>query len=232
MSARLTCVVLLTATLVAPAAATPYWIAWEGEDYPENEGWERHYGNEDGPWQGGAERSIENGIMTIDSMRNHMIYDYYRIDRQLNPDPGELFIAEWSVRILHSLGPVPDATLGIARDGEGTLAFGFRVDSVTSLREGWAYPLSPDVLHAFRLESTDLLSYSLFIDGVYLRDGLWDLESLNESFFAFGDGSYGGTVRSYSEWDYVRFGVIPEPETALMVSAVILIVFRSHRRQP
>ena len=40
-----------TAALIAMAPnvlGDPYWIGYEGNDFPENEGWRRIYGNEDG----------------------------------------------------------------------------------------------------------------------------------------------------------------------------------------
>ena len=41
---------LLVGSVCCAARGSPYWIAYEGNDFPESEGWERHaYG-------GGAER--------------------------------------------------------------------------------------------------------------------------------------------------------------------------------
>jgi hypothetical protein len=38
------------------ALATPYWVAWEGDDFPENEGWLRVWGDENG-----HSRAVRNG---------------------------------------------------------------------------------------------------------------------------------------------------------------------------
>ena len=48
-------------TLVIPAGAEPYWIAYEGNDFPENEGWERYV---TGP---PAVRWLEDGSLFVDS---------------------------------------------------------------------------------------------------------------------------------------------------------------------
>ena len=59
------------------AGATPFWIAYEGDDYPENQGWERVYGDEHGPNSGGAIRSLADGIFTEDSLHDDQIFDFY-----------------------------------------------------------------------------------------------------------------------------------------------------------
>jgi len=89
-------------TLVVPAGAEPYWYAYEGNDLPENEGWQRFWGNDDGPFEGdGAIRTVENGILTMDSMYSQRVYDYacHYLYGELDPDPGELFVAEWRVYV-------------------------------------------------------------------------------------------------------------------------------------
>jgi hypothetical protein len=49
------------------AAAEPYWVSWEGDDWPENQGWTRVWGNWDGLYEGpGAYRTLDSGILTFD----------------------------------------------------------------------------------------------------------------------------------------------------------------------
>lgn len=42
----------------------------------------------------GAERTLQDEIMTLDGRRHDQIFDFYEISRQINPDPGERFVAE------------------------------------------------------------------------------------------------------------------------------------------
>lgn len=210
---RMTVTLSALAALAAGARADQYWIAYEGNDFPENEGWERIYGDENGPQQGGSNRSIMNGWLALDSRRHHLIYDSYFWHRQLNPDPGELFVCEWRVNIIQNEGTAADSRLAIARDGRGSVGFQIGYDYIRSSRENWIEPIEPGIPHSFRVESTDMLTYSLRIDGVFAWCGAWDLNSLNESYVAFGDSVMGGGITSISSWDYVRFGVIPEQST-------------------
>lgn len=226
---RPTIALFVFAALAAPAAATPSWVAWEGEDFPENQGWERVYGNEDGPQEGGAERTIQDGVLTIDSLRSNQIYDFYELDRPIDPDPGELFVAEWRVHILAIEGNpgTADSGVGIAPDDGGILGLFYFVDRIESVAEGWFEPIVPFVFHTYRIESDNMISYSLSIDGAVVRSGSWDLFSLNESFFNFGDGVQG--ARSLTEWDYVHFGVLPEPTTAVLGALVGALAWTRRR---
>lgn len=206
-----TCAIgLATLAVVSTATADKYWIAYEGNDLPENVGWDRHFSRENG----GATRRIVDGALELDSLADHAIFDFYEIDRQIDPDPGELFVATWRVKVLESFGGarwVGDAAVVIAPDGGGTLAFNHFPDRVISTRERWEISITPDEFHTYRIESWDMMNYSLWIDGQYVRDGIWDIPSLNQSFVNFGDGGQFGGLRSLSQWDYVRFGVVPEP---------------------
>src|SRR5262249_52398188 len=153
---------------------------------------------------GGAVRSLLDGVLTLDSLQSPLIFDDYFWRRQLNPGPQELFVCEWRVRVTEAYGPLDDAALGIARDRRGILAFGIGVDHISGLTEDFSIPVSPMAFHTYRVESADMLAYSLFIDGGFARSGQWG-DSLNESYVAWGDGTLGGGIRSLSQWDYVRF---------------------------
>src|SRR5262245_3165514 len=107
-------VVFLSGLLLAAtvsARAEQYWVAWEGNDYPENEGWERIV---DGP--GPATRSIHEGVMTLDGRWDRQVDDYYRMDRTLDPGMGESFVLQWRVRVVEVIGNplgLYDAGVGI-----------------------------------------------------------------------------------------------------------------------
>jgi hypothetical protein len=220
---------VLACTLAGSARAEPYWIAYEGNDFPENEGWTRSFGDEHGPGQGGAERRIVDGVLILDSLRHHQIYDNYRLERPMDPGPGELFAAEWRLRITENLNH-QDAGLVFARDDFGTLAFLYTAYEIISSREHWSLPITPYVFHTYRIESSDMIHYSLWIDGDYARDGEWDLTSWNQSFAGFGDLGRGGGAGSYTEWDYFRFGALPEPSAMTLLTAVVLVNIRRRFR--
>jgi hypothetical protein len=207
--------------LITTARADQYWIAYEGNDFPEDVGWTRLYGDENGPQQGGADRRLEDGVLHLDSLRNALIYDYYRVDRPIDPDPGDLFVAEWRLKITESVIS-EDTGLVFARDDLGTLCLMYTADEMISRRENWHYPIAPYVFHTYRIESSDMIHYSLWIDSNYARDGEWDLVSLNQSFVLFGDIHYGGGATSYAEWDYFRFGTVPEPASGLLIAVGFL----------
>ena len=69
-------------------------------------------------------------------------------------------------------------------------------------------PITADVFHEYRLLSWDMHAYELYIGGELARVGsFWD--GLLSSKFAWGDGVSGAA--SLAHWDYVQFGVVPEP---------------------
>jgi hypothetical protein len=80
------------------AAATPYLVAYEGDVYPEEAAWERI------TTDGGVERSLENGVLTLHDPNPAPYggsdqYNYY-MNEQLDPSWEELFFVDWRVRIL------------------------------------------------------------------------------------------------------------------------------------
>src|SRR5262249_20346055 len=91
---------LLALLVTECALGTPYWVAYEGDDFPEAEGWERHTSG------GGAVRSLLDGVLTLDSLQSPLIFDDYFWRRQLNPGPQELFVCEWRVRVTEAYGPL------------------------------------------------------------------------------------------------------------------------------
>jgi hypothetical protein len=221
---------VLIAALSPLALATPYWVAFEGDTMPEEQpGWVRHWSGQ----YGGAQRWIEtdpdgNNYLVIDSLASQMIYDYAQMDRQIDPGPSELFVADWRVLISEQYGYYNDG-IAFCPDTGGTLAFLYKIDQVRSEREGWTHSFTPGVFHSYHLESWSMVSYKLWIDGILVRDGFWDLNSLNQSYVAFGDGGQGGGARSLAKWDYVRFGVVPEPGVLVLLAVCACDGRRRHR---
>lgn len=197
------------------AWAEQYWIAYEGNDFPENEGWMRAYG------EGGAQRSLVEGHLVLDTTADPWIYEYYEIDRSINPDPGEVFVAEWRLSVQeHNYHALWDPGLVVARDPpDGDVIFSFGVNELLIYNDGVVYELGPG-FHAYRFVSADMIEYQLYVDGELLHESEFDPFTVLDSFVAFGAGVQGAS--SYTTWDYVRFGVVPEPRSAILLSVGLL----------
>jgi hypothetical protein len=208
--------VILGMLLATPAArASPYWIEYEpgNAHFPEEEGWTRHiaYG------YGGAQRWFEDGALVIDSRASLGILDYYTISRPgaIDPAPGETFLLEWRLRIDEVVIDGVDLSVAIFADSKWAVGFGLGRASIRSVFEpAVSAPFSEGALHEFSLSSTDMRSYVLYIDGQEVIDGAFWL-SLDSSEVGWGDDVQGNS--SLSHWDYVRFGVVPEPGFSLWV---------------
>jgi hypothetical protein len=211
-------VVAALGALVAQAGAEQYWIAYEGNDFPENESWRREINA-----AGGANRWIEDGALVIDSLHNAAIWDTYVIDGISDPGPGERFIAEWRVLSEEMLFWY-DAGVTIARTNTpGHLSIQIGIEDILVWREWEHIPIAPSQWHAYRVESDDMAEYTLSIDGERVFTGLLEDESLIRSFMLWGDMANGAA--SLTRWDYVRFGVVPEPHS-LAYSIIAAFVLR------
>ena len=219
--------------LVAPAGAEPYWITYEGNDLPENEGWSRYWGNWDGPYEGdGAIRTVEDGILTIDSMFDPGVHDYAYVERPGATDsgPGEVFVMEWRALAVDTAGePSWDAGIMVGSDDAWLLTFGMYPDRVVSQFEQISVPITPGIFHNYRVVSSDMRTYELRIDGEFAIAGnFW--EGLTESYVRWGDVSRG--VASLTQWDYVRVGVIPEPSSSICMCILFACATRLRWQQP
>ena len=210
------------------ALGEPYWIAWEGDDFPENQGWERRYGNWDGEWQGQANRTLENGILTIDSMHDDGVYDFYRIIRpgEIDPGQGETFVAEWRMKVEDLAGAWRyDPQVAIASDSGWNVGLNFNVDTVqASYSLPYSATFAPDEYHTFRFETTDMRTYNLYIDGAFGMSGEFKL-LVSQSRVGWGDGWQGAASRT--QWDYLRFGVVPEPSSGVSTALAVMLIGRS-----
>lgn len=207
-------------------AATPYWVAWEGNDYPENEGWSR--GHHDPDQQ--ADRSLADGVMTLDGLASIEITDFYDMSRPLNPEPGEEFVMQWRLRvnelIANPLSPY-DPGLNVFSDDDWALTFWIGFDRIRSLHEDVVIPFTPGVFHAFEVRSADMRTYELRIDGAVVYAGSWWEPTFRRSSVSWGDFIFGGA--SNSDWDYFRFGVVPEPTSCISLLALLCAVQVSNR---
>jgi hypothetical protein len=206
--------------LAAPAGAEQYWIAYEGNDFPENEGWERYA--TDPP----AQRWLEDGSFFLDSRTGVHTVDNYTIYFDaggLDPDAGQTFIMRWKLKVEDS--HLWDGGVYVTSDDQYEVVFMFDEGSLLSLYEPDVYAeFEPGAFHGFELRSGDMRSYELYIDGDLAIEGTF-FEGLFSACVGFGDIT-GGT--SLTAWDYFRFGVIPEPAAWLM--GVILLPVSRRRR--
>jgi hypothetical protein len=218
----------IAALIVALAAAgaafgTPYWIAYEGHDFPENEGWLRVWGDEEGPYHGGAERSLADGILTLDGLRSDQIYDFYEMQRPIAPGPGETFVAEWRVLVDPASDP---RDVGVAIANPSRLAFFLIGPNSLVSWDGPAISIEAGVFHTFVFSSQNMQEYQLVIDDDATYNGYFNLPTYS-SFVNFGDAGQG--ERSSSQWDYFRFGVVPEPASALLAGCTFSFSRRTRR---
>ncbi len=200
-------IVLLVAGCASVAGAEPFWIAWEGNDYPENEGWTRY------TRAGGADRSLHDGTMTLDSMADFHIVDEYLIYRPLVPGAGESFRMEWRMRVDELLGDW-DPFVGVC-SGDSAVFLNHSPDGIHSSLEGlWIdFELGAE-FHDFALTSADMASYQLYVDGQLVHSGAF-VGPVPYSCVLWGDATTGPS--SISTWDYVRFGIVPEPGAGLLL---------------
>ena len=213
---RLLCFLSVLSLASSGLRADEYWIAYEGNDFPENQGWTRR------TLAGGAIRTIKEGALVIDSLSNTLIIDSYtwRRPARFDPAPGELFLAQWRTRIDEIRGFM-DLTVIVSSDAQWEVGFEMNTDTIRSVLEpGVNSQFEPGLYHVFEFRSADMRSYELRIDGQIAINGNFR-PLFNSSRLAWGDGIQG--ARSLSHWDYVRFGVVPEPSSALLVSLGFMI---------
>jgi hypothetical protein len=207
-------------------------VAYEGGALPESRpGWYRAYD------AGGAIRTIEtdpdnpnNRFLVINSLASTVIFDYAYYPRQMDPNgPNERFYAEWRVLISESYG-APDQGVTIESDAGHSVGLHYAYDYISSDFDGWAVGIAPGVFHTYRLESLDMVTYGLWIDGQFAHQGPF-FEGLLYSYTTFGDDTQYGFARSLAKWDYYRFGVAVVPEPATIGVLVGLCVCGAWRRR-
>ncbi len=203
---------VLTVPAGLPVRAEPFWIAYEGNDFPENEGWDRNFGNQEGPGKGGALRSLSDGVFRISGLADNQIYDVYELDQPIALDERESLLVEFRLRI----DPFSDeddvgAAIGIS-DPPGLLGIQFGPTAIYSSFENLEFGIDMTGFREIAIQSDDLIHYLLHVDGNLIWSGVWDSFVSMDSFVGWGDAVQGR--RSASEWDYFRVGVIPEAATS------------------
>jgi len=222
---------LLVALGSVSARGEPVWIAWEGDDWPEAVGYTRSWGNWQGLHQGGANRTLEDGVLTYDSLYDPGVWDsYYMEDAvSLNPQDDEVFVCQWRLKVDVVDGP-DDPGIGIVSDDGWALGFAFAEDHIRSIFEDYLeIPFAPYAWHEYRIVSTDMRQYALWIDGQVARLGTFGAV-FPGSYVGWGEGTQGAA--SLHHWDYFRFGIVPEPRALAILVLAWVTVSRGARREP
>ena len=214
MVGRMAGMLALVVLMCPVARGEQYWVAYEGNDFPENEGWGRVTN------QGGAQRTIEDGVLVLDGLADVRINDLYGLGRQpFDPGPGELFHAEWRLGVDQVIG-VRDPAFAVFSEESWAVGLTW---SQTFIRSGFELvdiPFQTSGMHTYVLTSSDMRSYEFFADGVLLHQGEF-VQDLGAPHVRWGDSVEGAA--SLSRWDYVRFGVVPEPRTSFMMCAGLVL---------
>ena len=217
--------VLLYAT-VPLARGDQYWVAWEGNDFPENEGWLRE-GDGTRPT-----RTLHDGVMTLDSLASDESEDFYRVYGISDPEPGEEFVVEWGLRVNQVDWDNPnfpyDPGWSVNSAGGWRAVFAIGVDELHNLLEQVDVRFEPGVFHAWQFRSSDMRTFTIHLDRKFVSEGAFVATGL-ESRMSWGDLASGPT--SSVDWDYFRFGVVPEP-TMLSFLPVFAVVISRARRRP
>lgn len=205
------------------AAGDQYWVAYEGNDFPENEGWLRTYGDGTFPPSDQPDRSLENGELVISTARDPSLWEYYsRI--LLDPEPGERFEAEWRTRTEILSGPFDNGVVFARSQPPGHVSFRFQSNGLLVRTDDILIPLDVTISHEFRFQSMNMSEYSLWIDGKQVYEGVFDSNSLLHGYVAFGPDVQGAS--SISSWDYFRYGVVPEPNALLLIGVLSVLTRR------
>lgn len=210
--------VAVLGVLVGTAGAEPYWITYEGNDFPENEGWTRIV---NGPQP--ADRSLADGIMTMDGLADRQIDDYYRMERSLDPGPGEEFVMQWRLRVDEVIGSSltrHDPGICVSSDEDWQLLLVFGVDFIRSFHDDVNIPFEAGAFHSFEVRSSDMHTYALWIDGAIVYTGSFWEPSYQQSRIEWGDAARGAS--SLADWDYFCFGVVAEPRSGSLLALALI----------
>jgi len=204
--------------LAGSAAGEQFWIEYDASCglFPEECGWTRL------AMAGGAQRSLEDGLLTLDSSASLSIIDCYGISHPVHLGVGESFVVEWRLRVDDVDGaahPPVKPTLTVGFNGYGMGNFVYSESSLYSDYDFTWIDFDPYVFHDYSLATSDLLTYTLRIDGSIVYMGRFTTPCYTSA-VGWGDATTGAS--SLSDWSYVRFGVIPEPSGALLVISVCL----------
>ena len=146
---------------------------------------------------------------------------------------GETFLMRWRVKV-HEIIGYSDPGVTVWSDEEHGVVLSMGMDFIESAEELITAPFTPHEWHEFMLESEDMLSYRLYIDGALGFEGEFFDSPFSNPGVGWGDIS---SHRSLAQWDHVAFGIVPEPSSGLCIlagscTAVLLRCSASRRELP
>ena len=197
-------VAVLALAFAASAGAETYWLRYEGDDYPENEGWTRIWN------QPFAQRAIEDGVFVLDASADRHTcewYEYYTDNGCAWPmeavetgEPSSHFFVQWNVEIDRSSGSDwGGTTVAFFAPDSSAVSFSLSEDTIRSLFEpGVSAVYAGGVPHEFEVRFSDMQGYELYIDGSFafagsFYDSIWSNkilfgEPIAVGLFSGGDG--------------------------------------------
>lgn len=219
MRAWSVCLTILAVSTCALGAASTYWVEYDPGAglFPEQAGWTRYTSG------GGDVRYFEDGALVLDGQPGtHDAYAWYR-PGELDPAPGEIFVAQWTLCVSQIDPPYPlDPSVVIYSDSQRGIAFDFGYDNVR-VDPGETIPFEPGVFHEYEVRSATMLSFDVYIDGLLVYSA-GSFPTVGDSLVGWGDMSR--QAGSQSRWSTFSFGVIPEPCSAWPVLVVCLMRLR------
>lgn len=226
-------VTLALALLAAPQAASADVVSYEGDVFPEDQGWERLGTFDADRWlvDGWLVQEVDLGVW--DPLPGGE-QDYYR---GLIPQfAGAPFFIEWRVVTdapRTEIDGVGGSALAVA-GGSVMYHFTIAADQVRLVRgvpfDNIWVDIEPQVEHTYRLEVNRNVNFEWFIDGELI------ISEIPEDDFPTADAriTWGASMwltPSRNEWDYVRFGTIPEPATFLLLLGGAGLVLRRRTKR-
>ncbi|MCG3129112.1 MAG: hypothetical protein CHACPFDD_04021 [Phycisphaerae bacterium] len=217
------------ALLIAPlAAADPYYLRYDADGvFPEESGWTRYYDD-----AGVEKRSIEEGVLSLDTTGALEIFDLYEVViPALNLKSGESLRVSWRMQTVDTNAEFPNSDVSVAIVNERGAFAGFYIASsyLIEFRYLLGYdelhvPIAPGEFHTYEFASFDMETYDLYVDSQLAISGEFhDFAWRDAPRVGFGDSVTGYT--SVSLWDRVEVSVTPEP-----ASLVVLLVLGLTRR--
>lgn len=211
-----TCYLWFIAVLLCVTArASPWYVAWTGDAYPETEGW-AHFASDPPP-----ERWLEDGKLFIDSALPYSadIYSQLR-PGEMTLEDGQTFQLAWRIKVDEAFYSDPSVEVKFDDFYFVHLSMGTNAIYCDTPPGGWA-PFAAGEFHEFHFESSDMRTFSVSVDGVAALEG---------SFFYGGQHGIAGvgwgdmsSSTSLAEWDWVATGIVPEPSPYVGLLAGFLI---------
>ncbi len=201
------------------AHAEPWTVTWDGNDYPENEGWYRDL------WGPPDIRTLNaDGTMTLDTRITPQLWDTYLMWRPLNPGPGETFFLSFRVCVSEVNGYY-DPGVYFKTDNFKGIDFLLAMDHVEIPFFITIAQFEPGVFHTFECLSSDMQTFRFFVDGAFTYEGTFLADSY-PPMMAWGDIVRGAS--SLATWDFLSFGVVPEVSTGAL--PFVLLFFQRRDR--